>query len=183
MRLKRRAFIKLGIASTAACLVPGGALAAIDNLIAPSRRLSFYNLHTNERLNVCYYRQGAYCPDALSKINIILRDHRTGEIQPIDLRLLDLLYAISREIDRQSPFYVISGYRSPKSNTRLRRKSKGVASRSLHMQGKAIDVRLPDYDTAKLKNAVAAMKVGGVGYYPKPNFVHIDTGRVRFWRQ
>ena len=146
-----------------------------------ARYLAFYNTHTAENLDVCYYRNGEYRPEVLTQINTILRDHRTNEIKPIDPQLLDMLFALSAKIDRSDPFHVISGYRSPRSNAMLRKNGNGVASRSLHMQGKAIDIRVPGYDTEMLKKVAISMKAGGVGYYPEPDFVHIDTGRFRTW--
>lgn len=181
MNCNRRDFLKLGIIGAATGLIPGGAMAAIDGLVTPVRQLAFFNTHTNEHLDVCYFCNGEYQAEALSKINTILRDHRTNEIKPIDLRLLDVLHDLSGRIDRPQPFHVISGYRSPKSNAQLRKNSKGVASRSLHMQGKAIDIRVPGYDTEMLKKVAISMKAGGVGYYPDPDFVHLDTGRFRYW--
>ena len=181
MHCTRRDFIKLGLTGATASLIPDGAMAALDILVTPVRHLSFYNTHTNEHLDTCYFRQGAYCTDALRKINTILRDHRTGAIKPIDLQLLDVLHALSGRINRTSPIHIISGYRSPRSNARLRQNSKYVASRSLHMQGKAIDLRVPGFNTERLKSVAISMQAGGVGHYPGRDFVHIDTGRVRCW--
>lgn len=179
--LNRRSFLQLGLSVTLAGLVPVTSMASRQTGPPPARSLSFYNTHTREHLDICYFRDGRYQADALSKINTILRDHRTNEIQPIDLKLLDLLDTLSRRINRTEPFHVISGYRSPGSNAQLRKKSKGVARRSLHMTGRAIDLRVPGFSTEKLRKTAIAMKAGGVGYYPSPNFVHLDTGRVRFW--
>ena len=181
MRCNRRDFLKLGFLGAATGLIPGGALAAIDDLVASARQLAFYNPHTNEHLDISYYCNGEYQAEALSKINAILRDYRTNEIKPIDPHLLDFLYSLTNRIKRTEPFHIISGYRSPKTNALLRKKSKRVASRSLHMQGKAIDIRIPGYDTEKLRNVAISMKAGGVGYYRRSDFVHIDTGRPRYW--
>jgi len=117
----------------------------------------------------------------MEKISKILRDHRSGDIHPIDPKLMDFLYDLLTKVDNHSEVHIISGYRSPATNKKLRQGSKGVASKSLHMQGKALDFRLPGTDTAILRDKARAMKRGGVGYYRKLDFVQIDTGRVRFW--
>jgi uncharacterized protein YcbK (DUF882 family) len=149
--------------------------------IIPERRLSFYNTHTHERLTVIYKKGDGYVVGAMQKINYILRDHRANEMHAIDPRLMDFLYDLLSEVDNHGEVNVISGYRSPKTNAKLRRKSKGVARGSLHMQGKALDFRLPGTDTAVLRNTARRMKRGGVGYYKKSDFIQIDTGRVRSW--
>lgn len=145
------------------------------------RALSFQNTHTNETLDVVYYKRGYYGSTALQQINHHLRDHRTGDVHRIDPKLLDILYLVTIMTASEHPYQVISGYRSPKTNAMLRGKSHGVAKRSLHMQGKAIDIRLPDIDTRTVRNTALALKQGGVGYYRKSSFVHLDTGRVRHW--
>ena len=180
-RLLRRDFLKLGLIVTGAVLNPFSALATLNSSSKPLKNLAFFNTHTNERLHVCYSRNGKYDIKALSKINHILRDHRSGEVKAIDTQLLELLYALSHKSNPQIPFHVISGYRSPTTNKKLRKKNNGVASRSLHMQGKAIDIRIPGFKTWQLRNIARKMKVGGVGYYPKSDFVHVDIGRVRYW--
>jgi uncharacterized protein YcbK (DUF882 family) len=179
--LLRRDFLKLGVGVTGALLSPISALAAFDSRSKPFKNLAFYNTHTHERLHVCFYRNGKYDPGALKKINYILRDHRIGKIKAIDTQLLDLLHVISIETKAQKPFHVISGYRSPATNRKLRKLSTGVASKSLHMQGKAIDIRIPGLNTQRLRKVAVKMKGGGVGYYPKSDFVHVDVGRVRYW--
>lgn len=177
----RRDFIKLGLLSAAAALSPLSALAATDPVSERFKNLAFFNTHTHERLAVCYCRKGKFDPNALAKINNILRDHRSNEIKAIDPRLLDLLHALSQKTKPGSPFHIISGYRSPATNKLLRKKGGGVASKSLHMLGKAIDIRIPGFNTKKLHKTAIRMKGGGVGYYPKSDFVHVDTGRIRCW--
>ena len=145
------------------------------------RRLSFYNTHTAERLSVTYKENDTYIPEAMDKISKIFRDHRSGDTHPIDPKLMDFLYDLLSKVDNHSEVHIISGYRSPATNKKLRQASKGVASKSMHMQGKALDFRLPGTDTAILRDKARAMKRGGVGYYRKLDFVQIDTGRVRFW--
>lgn len=179
--VSRRNFLKCGILATAAVVAPYRAFSAPVPLRQVSREVAFYNLHTQERLSVCYCLNGRYDPAALKKINYILRDHRSGEIRPIDTRLLDLLHTLSGHLGTGSRYHIISGYRSPTTNRRLRRKSRGVASKSLHMAGKAIDIRVPGVRTSALHAAAVKLAVGGVGYYPKSDFVHVDTGPVRYW--
>jgi len=180
-RLLRRDFLKLGAIATGILFTPLSALAAFDPRSKPFKNLAFYNTHTQERLHICYCRNGKYDIKALSKINHILRDHRSGEVKAIDTRLLDLLHVLSYKSNPQRPFHVISGYRSPATNKKLRKNSSGVAARSLHMQGKAIDIRIPGFKTRQLRNVARNLKSGGVGYYPKSDFVHVDVGRVRYW--
>jgi uncharacterized protein YcbK (DUF882 family) len=180
-RLVRREFLILGAMTTAAALDPSTAIAAVNRLLKPRKRLSFYNLHTNEYLSICYCRHGEYDPEALKKIYYILRDHRTGDIKAIDSKLLDLLHTICLKTKSRSPVHVISGYRSRTTNSMLRQKTNGIASKSMHIYGKAIDFRIPGFSTRSLRDIAIQVQGGGVGYYPKPDFVHVDVGRVRFW--
>jgi len=176
-RVCRRRFVTAVAAALPALALPRTALGNPD----PVRRLHFEHTHTGERLAVEYARGDQYLPDALVSVNRLLRDFRTGDVRPIDKELLDLLHGLSGLTETSRPFQVISGYRSPATNAMLRQKSEGVAGRSLHMQGMAIDIRLADVPLAKLRKAALAVGRGGVGYYPASNFVHVDTGRVRFW--
>lgn len=145
------------------------------------RGLYFYNTHTGEYLKETYWENGVYIPQALSRINYILRDFRSGEVRQIDTNLLDLLYVIKSQLGTEKPFHIISGYRSPTTNDFLRKVSTGVASKSMHMEGKAIDIYIPDVPLHVLRDTAINLKAGGVGYYPASNFVHIDTGRFRVW--
>jgi uncharacterized protein YcbK (DUF882 family) len=149
--------------------------------LADSRTLTFSHLHTGERLAVEYFDQGRYVPDALAAVNQLLRDFRTGDVRAIDPRLLDLLHALKGQTGSSTPFEIISGYRSPATNQKLRQASEGVAAGSLHMVGQAVDIRLADVRLAALRAAALDLGRGGVGYYPASNFVHVDTGRVRRW--
>ena len=151
-----------------------------DEVLAP-RALSMVSTHTGEHLEVRYFEGGRYLPDALSRLNRVLRDHRSGDISPIDPRLFDQLHALARCAACAPHYEIISGYRSPATNEKLRQASSGVASRSLHMDGRAIDVRLKGQPTARVRDLALALQGGGVGYYKKSDFVHIDTGRVRSW--
>ena len=147
----------------------------------PERALSFFHTHTGEKLNLTYFSDGIYHEDALQEINHYLRDFRTEEIHAIDSHLLDILYSVQNACNSNGTFEVISGYRSPKTNEQLRNQGHGVAKRSLHMEGRAIDVRLTDVKTSNLRKAAMSLKRGGVGYYASSDFVHMDTGRVRYW--
>ena len=151
-------------------------LAATDK-----RVLSFYHTHTGERLNLTYFDDGQYNTDTLEELNRFLRDFRSGEIFPIEKQLLDILYSLITTTGSKGTIEVISGYRSHKTNDALRKQGRGVAERSLHMQGRALDIRLTDVKTSDLRDAAVATKVGGVGYYPKSDFIHIDTGSFRTW--
>lgn len=176
--ITRRRFLAACSAGTLAAWT-GNAFAAIRK--EGRRELGFYNLHTGESLQTAYCVDGGYCAEALADINHILRDFRTGDVHPIDPGLLDLIYSLHQKLGSKAPYHVISGFRSPKTNAMLCGKSNGVAKKSLHMQGMAVDVRLPDVPLKTLRNTALAMKRGGVGYYPQSNFVHLDVGRVRFW--
>lgn len=145
------------------------------------RALRFDHLHTGERLSVEYFNAGAYVPDALVAVDHLLRDFRTEDVGHIDPGLLDLLYRLTMATGTGKPFEIISGYRSPKTNAMLHERSSGVATHSLHMTGQAIDIRLNDVPLGALQRASLSLRAGGVGYYPKSNFVHVDTGRVRAW--
>jgi uncharacterized protein YcbK (DUF882 family) len=145
------------------------------------RLLRFDHLHTGERLEVEYFSGGSYLDDALASVNHLLRDFRTNEVHAIDVKLLDLLHDLSRVAGSHRAFQVISGYRSLATNEMLRHRSEGVAAHSLHMDGRAIDIRLADVRLTTLRDAALSMQRGGVGYYAASNFVHVDTGRVRRW--
>lgn len=178
-KLSRRHFIGAGIASLA-CLGPLPALAHSRKVY--ERSVSFRHLHTDEALNIVYWEQGQYVPDALKQINHVLRDHRTGDIKRIDPQLVDLLYTMGRRLGTSKPFQVVSGYRSPATNAMLRRNSKRVAKSSFHMEGKAIDVRIPGFEPRTLAQLARGMGAGGVGFYPRSNFIHVDVGPVRYWK-
>jgi uncharacterized protein YcbK (DUF882 family) len=141
----------------------------------------FVHTHTGETLTASYFDGSAYNIACLSEVNHLLRDFRTGESHPIDPALLDILYDLQSLADRDAPFEVISGYRSPATNAMLRRSSSGVAEHSQHLLGKAIDLRLSGYSTLKLSTRARALARGGVGFYPSSDFIHVDTGAVRFW--
>jgi len=196
---ERRRFLQVGAAAAAVAAIPAR-LNAVTPATAPAapapaaaaktapaaaiRALAFFHTHTAEKMDVAYAVGGHYQAEALAKLNHLLRDFRTGQKHPIDPKLFDLLHELTVELGNEEPFHVISGYRSPLTNTMLRARGgshTGVATRSLHMVGKAIDIRVPDVKLKTLRDAAADLKRGGVGYYPGSNFVHVDTGRVRYW--
>ncbi len=144
------------------------------------RTLAFHHTHTGEQLAVTYFAAGEYLAEPLAQLDRLLRDFRTGEVTAIDRELFDQLFLLTRAC-ASGTFEIVSGYRSPATNGMLRKAGGGVARNSLHMQGRAIDVRLSGYDTAALRRAAVAMGRGGVGYYARSNFVHLDTGRPRTW--
>jgi uncharacterized protein YcbK (DUF882 family) len=178
MVLGRRRLLVGSVGAVAAMLAPGRHAAAA----APqAHRLTFYHIHTAEKLDITYREHGALVPDALIEINRYLRDFRTEQIHDIDVELLDALHELYTTFDGRGNFEVISGYRSPRTNAALRSVTSGVAENSLHIQGRAIDVRLTSAKTSDLRDAALALRAGGVGYYPESNFVHVDTGAVRAW--
>ena len=186
---RRRLLMAGGLAGAAAAFLAVGARsreAAQRNDAARSKdaakRIALKNLHTSERLDIEYFREGAYLPDALSAIEVLLRDFRTGERHSIDPSLMDYLVEVAHALGVDPAFTVISGYRSPATNAQLREKSTGVAQRSLHMQGRAIDVRMTQVDCAALAAGALNLKRGGVGYYRASDFVHLDTGAFRTWK-
>jgi uncharacterized protein YcbK (DUF882 family) len=176
--LTRRRLLHMGAVCSVGLVVAPTAVLAKRG---PERALAFHNLHTGESLKTAFRADGDYVPEAMARINQVLRDHRSGEVGPIDPRLLDLLYVLRRKVDSRETFHVISGYRSPATNDKLRRSGRGVAKNSFHTKGMAIDVRLPGRHLADLRKAALTLRRGGVGYYPNSNFVHVDTGPVRRW--
>lgn len=151
------------------------------NAFSEARSLSFYHTHTGKSLTVVYRVNGYYQPEALRSIDAFLADFRNDEIHHIDPALLDVLYDLKSRTGSRAPFEVISAYRSPTTNLWLRKTTSGVAEHSMHLEGRAIDVRLADVPLERLRDAALALERGGVGFYPKSDFVHVDTGRVRRW--
>lgn len=180
--LSRRRLLKWGALTVLANLLPCSSFGSTFQDLLPERSLSFYNIHTGESLEAVYWANGKYLSEPLAEMNHILRDHRTGKEVSFDTRLLDLLYSIGMKLEVRQPFYIISGYRSPKTNALLRKWDGGVARKSLHMYGKAVDIRLPGFRLSSLRRVAMAQRGGGVGYYPHSGFVHLDLGSVRFWK-
>lgn len=156
-------------------------LAAAYGLPPDRRSLSFVHTHTGETLSTVYFQDGNYLAPSLEHVNHLLRDFRTNEVHSIDPGVLDILFDVQAQAHHAGPFEVISGYRSPQTNAALRSQSSAVAEHSLHMEGRAIDVRLRGFPTAKLRDIAIALHRGGVGFYAASDFVHMDTGRVRTW--
>ncbi len=188
--MNRRNFVKAaGGAAFNAALVGGigahmwspAAYATQPAAPPQARQLSFVNTHTGGAFSDAYWANGSYVPDAMSAINQVMRDHRSGEVHAIDPRLLDQLHTLNGLVDASAPFQIISGYRSPVTNATLHAASSGVATRSLHMEGRAIDIRVRGVDLPRLRDAALGMNAGGVGYYEASDFIHLDTGRVRRW--
>jgi uncharacterized protein YcbK (DUF882 family) len=178
MTNKTRRALLTSIGYTAAVFaLPAPVIGAVH---AP-RQLSLYHTHTRTELDIVYYDGDGYVPEALDRINLYLRDFRTRDTHPIDPGLLDILFETQTAIGTNQRFEVISCYRSPATNEMLRRNTDGVAKTSLHMQGRAIDVRLTDVRTGRLHRAALDLGRGGVGYYPQSDFIHLDTGNPRSW--
>ena len=172
----RRRLLRISLAGALLAVAPVSTAWAVNE-----RRLSLHNLHTGERLDRPYWARGDYLPESLTEIDKVLRDHRSGDVHPIDRGLLDLLSALQQRVGSRQGYDVISGYRSPATNAALHQASNGVATRSLHMVGQAIDIRLPGTPLTTLHAAAKQMQVGGVGLYTSSDFIHVDTGRVRYW--
>jgi uncharacterized protein YcbK (DUF882 family) len=207
--IERRRLFQLGLSALGAAAIPPSAQAQDDiigaildrqalimseplvsaptSAIAPvaeaaPKWVSLYNLHTDEKLQAVYWENGTYVPDALDALNNVLRDHRTGEVAPMNVKLFDMLTDIHSKTETKAAFQVISGYRSPASNALLSERSGEVAKHSLHMDGKAMDIYLDDVALDRLRAVALDLKRGGVGYYPDSKFVHVDVGPVRRWQ-
>ncbi len=177
----RRAFIKT-LAGAAAGLAGSGAIGAplIKNP-GLERKLTLNNMHTGEKMTAVYWADGHYMPQVLQEVDHLLRDHRNGSSIQMDRQLFDLLYLLQRDVGLHKEFQVISGYRSPETNEMLRKKGQGVAKKSYHMQGKAIDIRVPGVPLKDVQRMALKMKAGGVGFYSRSNFLHVDVGPIRHW--
>lgn len=174
--LTRRRVIGTAAAVTAvAFITPAPAVS-----FAP-RSVSLYNTHTGEWVRTVYWADGHYIREAVRDINWVLRDHYSDEVRPMNAGLLDVLGMLRRRLESNDPFLVISGYRSPTTNHRMHMRGSGVASNSYHIQGMAIDVRSEGRDLTQVRAAAASLRCGGVGYYPRSGFVHVDCGPVRQW--
>jgi len=188
-RVSRRRFLSLGASLGLGSVAVSGfvptAFASMlgrdDYSMSGARRVAFRNSHTGEIFSGVYRVGDKYLPDAFDQINIVLRDFRSNEIFPIDPRVIDIIYSVHQQTRSDEPYEVLSGYRCPKTNARLRRGGEGVAKNSLHMTGQAVDLRLPGYNTRRIREIAVSLKAGGVGYYPKSDFVHMDSGDVRSW--
>jgi uncharacterized protein YcbK (DUF882 family) len=147
----------------------------------PSRELAFLNLHTGERIRAEYVHNGLVVPSAMHAISVLMRDHYNNKIHPIDPQLLDIAHNLQSRVGSHGVFEVVCGYRSPETNAMMHEASAGVAAHSMHIQGKAMDIRLPGVRLGSVRRTAVALNMGGVGYYPEDDFVHIDSGPVRKW--
>jgi uncharacterized protein YcbK (DUF882 family) len=177
----RRKFVNFSLAGTA--LFASGVMSILPASARQTigHEISIRNAHTGEKFQGVYRIGSYYVPSAFRRINRVLRDHRTGDIHPIDPELIDTVSRIQRDCRCGTAVDILSGYRSPKTNNMLRRNTDGVARNSYHMKGQAADIRVPGSSTKKVRNAARALRVGGVGYYPRSGFIHVDTGDVRTW--
>lgn len=180
-QIDRRELLKLGLLGVLGSVVP--LLPAKSALAARNGewKVSFYQQRTGEKFSGVYRVGDRYIPEAFDRINYVLRDVRTREVFPMDPRVIDIISIVQKKTGTSSPLEVLSGYRSPKTNAMLRRASSGVAKNSFHMYGQALDIRVPGQSMRNVRNVARSLRAGGVGYYPRSNFVHVDTGTVRSW--
>jgi uncharacterized protein YcbK (DUF882 family) len=182
-----QALTAAGLLTAAPVSAPEPSLTVTPAVIAPARdndvhRLRLYHTHTDESIDIVYREGDEYIPEAISQLDYFLRDHRTGDVHHFDPRLFDLLSDLTTELGRpDTEIAVVCGYRTPSTNASLRRRSRRVAKHSLHMQAEAIDIRVPGVSTRELRTAALALNRGGVGYYRRSQFVHVDVGPVRRW--
>jgi len=181
IKLSRRALLVGGMLLGTGMVIPVPGFCRSERQTAAERTVHLQNIHTGEVLETVYWAEGRYLPEALGELDWLLRDHRTDQVKPIDPALFDLVSDLRSQLCPCGPVQIISGYRSPQTNQLLRTRSTGVAKNSLHMQGMALDIRMPGCELDELRRAAVASRVGGVGFYPKSQFVHVDTGRVRAW--
>ena len=179
--ISRRSLLQWGISGFLLAVFDRPSYSALLDPRVTEKSLSFYNTHTGESVKALYWACGKYIPEGLGAINQILRDYRTNEVKAIEPKLLDLLHSLRRKLETENPFHVISGYRCPSTNASLLEQGRGVVKNSLHLHGLAADVRLPGLPLSTLRSMAMSLKGGGVGYYPKSDFLHIDVGRVRVW--
>lgn len=175
---QRRGLLRAAVGAGALALAPG-LLVASPKL---ERKLTLYAPSTGEMIKICYWTPSeGYIEASIAEMSEVMRDRHSGDIKRIDPRLFDLIFALQTQLAPRQPIHVLSGYRSPATNARLRRRNKGVAKASLHMQGQAADIRMPDRDFNQLHKAALSLEAGGVGRYRRSRFVHVDTGPVRNW--
>ena len=177
--ITRRDLLAIGMVTAASTIFPFKALASEKK--SSQKELFLYNVYTHENLNAVYWKDGMYLPDELARINHIFRDIRSGKEKEININLLDLLFDVKEQLKSKEPFHVMSGYRTPKSNAMLSKRKKGVSKNSLHMYGKAVDISMPGYSLRDIRKAAMNLRAGGVGYYPRSKFLHLDVGEVRYW--
>lgn len=179
--LSRRHLLRLGSLTMAASLAPNLVQARTRSKAAFERSLDLYSTKTGENIKTVYWAEGKYLAESLHEINYVLRDHHSDEVTDIDPHLLDLLHTVCRIMDVDTTVNVISGYRSATTNAMLRRSNRRIARHSFHIQGKAVDIRLPNHNITLARRVALTLQQGGVGYYRRANFLHIDTGPIRSW--
>lgn len=165
------------LASRHAAAIPPRDIAATP----PARALKLFNTHTKEKLDVIYWENGDYIDDKLGQLHYFLRDHRTGKAALIDPKLYDFLHQVQTQLDKTKRIHVLSGFRTPETNAHLRKTSLGVARNSFHTKGRAVDIYIPGIDAKEIQKTARQLQLGGVGYYAKAGFVHLDTGYARHW--
>jgi uncharacterized protein YcbK (DUF882 family) len=181
--ISRRGLLKVGVAAALSVMFPYRAIAEeVSDFFTGDRALCMYNLHTKEYVDIVFFKDGKYVKDALHELNHLFRDHYNGRERKIDRRLINYLYAIQRKLGTIEPVHLISGYRTAATNRMLRKRNSRVARQSLHVKGKAADIRISNNSLKDIRQAAYELKGGGVGYYPRSNFVHVDVGSVRYWR-
>jgi uncharacterized protein YcbK (DUF882 family) len=179
MLSRRRFLISGAVAGSSSLLISSPIEAALRG--KAERAVSLHNVHTGESLKTVYWTEGRYQPTALKAVNHLLRDHHSGTVHTMDPKVIDLICALQHRIGAKKPFQVISGYRSPSTNAWLAAHTDGVAQNSMHMVGKAVDIRLEGTSVGSLGHAARLLRAGGVGQYPESGFVHVDVGRIRSW--
>ena len=178
--LSRRSFLtRSSMAAVGALLLPS--TQSVASMLSTERTLSFHNVHTDEELTIRCCPEKDYDRETRLRFSSLLRDHHADEVREMDAGLIDIFFALSAFTGSNGTFKILSGYRSPETNSWLRRFSHGVAEHSMHIEGKAVDIRMDDLSTREIRQAGMALAMGGVGYYPRSDFVHLDTGRIRHW--
>jgi uncharacterized protein YcbK (DUF882 family) len=178
--ISRRSFLtRSSMAAAGALLLPS--TKSVANMLSTERTLSFHNVHTDEELTISCCPEKDYDRETRLRFSSLLRDHHADEVREMDPGLIDIFFALSAFTGTNGTFKILSGYRSPETNSWLRRFSHGVAEHSMHIEGKAVDIRMDELSIREIRQAGLALAMGGVGYYPRSNFVHLDTGRIRNW--
>ena len=178
----RKLFVPLSALFFLASSTVTGSTSPANSSLGEDRHLRLYHTHTGERIDIVFKHGDTFVPEAEAQLDYFLRDHRTGEVKHYDPRLFDILAELTGAVGHpNAEIEIICGYRSSWSNEFLRSRSSGVAKNSLHMQAHAIDIRIPGVSTLALRDAALVLHQGGVGYYPRSDFVHVDIGRIRYW--
>jgi uncharacterized protein YcbK (DUF882 family) len=181
-RISRILLVAAAVLASMGLIVARARPGDVSSHQAQDHALQLYNTHTGERIDIVYRRGDEYIAGALAKLDYFLRDHVRGDVRHFDPHLYDVLYDLTSSVGHPGgEIDIVCGYRTPATNESLRAHSTGVAKNSLHTHAEAIDLRMPGIDTLKLRKAALALRRGGVGYYPRSDFVHVDIGRVRQW--